>query len=314
MRVVRHAFSLPQDLKGCCLALGNFDGFHLGHQRVIGTARAIARDLAVPLGVMTFEPHPRRYFQPDLPAFALSTFRTKARRIEEEGADFLFAQLFDETLAMGSAAWFVEEILVRELEVCHVVVGHDYGFGKNREGDVPLLQSMGLERGFGVTAVMPVLDEGGEIVSSTRVRNALRQGQLTDANALLGHPWEMDGRVEHGDARGRTIGFPTANLKPVDLMAPAMGVYAITAGVDKGPQTQFLKGVANFGLRPTFGGTEPVMEVFLFDFSGDLYGQTLRVRFHHYLRPEQSFSGIDALKAQIAADVDAAHRLLEGVV
>lgn len=313
MRIVRHASSLPPELQGAVIALGNFDGVHRGHQWVIGTARELACALGAPLGVMTFEPHPRRFFNPGQPPFTLTSFRLKCRLIESQQADFLFVQPFDKTLAQGSAQWFVDDILLGKLGIRHVVVGQDYAFGHAREGSVGTLQSMGRRHGFGVSAVAPVFDQTGSIISSTRIREALSAGEVDLANDLLGHPWEVEGRVEHGEARGRQLGFPTANVRLGDMQAPAIGVYAITAGIDRGLSTDWFPAVANFGRRPTFGPQDPVMEAHLLDFSGDLYGHHLRVRFHHYLREEQTFSGIDALKAQIACDIETARCLLGSV-
>ncbi|GEO80658.1 bifunctional riboflavin kinase/FAD synthetase [Pararhodospirillum oryzae] len=311
MRVLRHYSELPASLRGGSVALGNFDGIHRGHQRVIGAARAIAHDQGRPLGVMTFEPHPRRFFQPDLPPFTLTPFRLKAHLIAELGADFLYVQAFDIPLSQGTPEWFVNEVLLKGLGVAHVVVGQDYAFGHRRAGTVALLQSMALDGGFGVTAVAPVRDPQGLVYSSTRVREALMAGELDKATSLLGHPWEIEGRVEHGDRRGRTLGFPTANLRLGPYQHPRAGVYAVTAGVDSGLDTKFLPAVANFGRRPTFGGGEPVLEVHLLDAAPDLYGRHVRVRFHHFLRPEQAFNGLEALQAQIRHDVDQTKALLQ---
>ncbi len=309
-RIIRHFAELPSDLKGGSVALGNFDGVHKGHQAVIGHARAIAENLDVPLGVMTFEPHPRRFFQPDLPAFTLSSFRLKTHQVTELDADFLYVQQFDKAFSSGTAEWFVREVLVAGLAVSHVVIGHDYRFGHRRQGNAAVLEAMAAELGFGVTAVAPVQDDSGAVYSSTRVRDALQAGDVAEATAVLGRPWEIEGRVEHGDKRGRTIGFPTANIRLGDYQHPRPGVYAITAGVDEGFYTRFRPGVANFGRRPTFDKSDLLLEVHLFDTDVDLYGKHLRVRFHHFLRPEQTFSGLEALKAQIAADAIQARDLL----
>jgi riboflavin kinase/FMN adenylyltransferase len=280
---------------------------------VIETAGAAARSLGngAPFGVMTFDPHPRRLFQPDLPPFALSTLRTKAHRIEDLGAQFLYLQHFDKTFAAHAPEWFVEDVLVKGLGVRHVVIGEDYRFGQGRRGDAALLRSMAVDLGFGVTAVAPVADADGQVLSSTRAREAIQAGRMDEAAAVLGHLWEVEGRVEHGDARGRTIGFPTANLRLGDYVRPADGVYAVWAGVDRGRATEWRPGVANYGRRPTFDETTPLLEVHLFDFAGDLYGQHLRVQMVAHLRPERKFDGLEALKAQIAADADDARRLLD---
>ncbi|MQX36484.1 bifunctional riboflavin kinase/FAD synthetase [Roseospira navarrensis] len=312
MRVLRHYDEFPPDLRGGAVALGNFDGVHRGHQAVIQATRDAAAALPgdAPVGVMTFEPHPRRVFQPDLPPFALSTLRTKARRIEAIGADFLYVQHFDAAFASHAAEWFVETVLVQGLGVRHVVIGEDYHFGRGRGGNAALLKRMADSLAFGVTTVPPVHGPDGRVLSSTRARQAIREGRVADAAAVLGHPWEVEGRVEHGDARGRTIGFPTANLTLGEYIEPAAGVYAVRAGVDAGADTVWLDGVANYGRRPTFEAAHPLLEVHLFDFSGDLYGQHLRVQLIGHLRPERKFNGLEALKAQIAADAQAARQML----
>lgn len=312
MRIVRHHDEFPPDCRGGAVALGSFDGVHRGHQAVIETAHDRARALGpdVPVGVMTFEPHPRRLFQPDLPPFALSSLRTKAHRIEALGADFLYVQQFDRSFSARPADWFVETVLVRGLGVRHVVIGEDYAFGHRRAGNAALMRSMAQRLGFAVTTVAPVLDERGQVLSSTRARDAIRAGRMDEAAAVLGHPWDCEGRVEHGDARGRTIGFPTANLRLGEYVQPAAGVYAVRAGVDQGPATVWHDGVANYGRRPTFGDGAPLLEVHLFDLDADLYNRHLRVQLVAFLRPERTFDGLESLKAQIAADAREARRQL----
>ncbi|MBB4265111.1 bifunctional riboflavin kinase/FAD synthetase [Roseospira visakhapatnamensis] len=322
MRILRHHDEVPPDCRGGAVALGNFDGVHRGHQAVIGTARDIARGgtgggdgpQAMPMGVMTFDPHPRRLFQPDAPPFALSALRTKARRVEDLGAQFLYVQHFDHTFASHPAEWFVETVLARNLGVRHVVIGKDYRFGRGRRGDADLMRTMAADLGFGVTTVPAVTDTDGRVLSSTRAREALVAGRPDEAADVLGQPWEVEARVEHGDARGRTIGFPTANLRLGDYLRPALGVYAARAGVDAGSETVWHDAVANYGRRPTFDATDPLLEVHLFGFDGDLYNQHLRVRLVAFLRPERKFDGLEALKAQIGADADAARRLLSAKV
>lgn len=310
MRVFRHYTELPAEVRGGVVALGNFDGVHRGHQAVIGTALSIARAARRPFGVMTFEPHPRLVFKPDQPPFRLTPFRIKARHVEALGADFLYAQHFDLDFAALSAEEFLRRVLVAGLGVHHVVVGYDYVFGKGRSGDCVLLGAKAAELGFGATCVPAALDADGEVYSSTRVRAFLEAGQPAEAARLLGRYWEIEGRVEHGDARGRAIGFPTINLPLGEYQRPATGVYAVRAGVDRGGATVWHDGVANYGRRPTFGGGDELLEAHLFDFAGDLYGQHVRVALVEYLRPERRFAGIDALKAQVAEDGAAARRIL----
>ncbi len=310
MRLIRHCGELPPDLKGCVVALGNFDGVHKGHQAVILTARRIAAELGAPLAVMSFEPHPRSFFRPDQPPFRLTPFRVKARLIESLGADLLVMQHFDAAFAGLTAEDFVNTVLVTGLGARHVVVGYDYVFGKGRQGTGALLQKMADAGRFGFTSVPPEIAPDGDVYSSTRVREFLVAGKPGEAAKLLGHYWEVEGRVEHGDARGRTIGFPTANFALGEYQRPAVGVYAVRAGVDLGGATQWHNGVANFGRRPTFDKTDEVLEVHLLDASLDLYGKHLRVALIDFLRPEMKFSGLAALKAQIEADAQAARDLL----
>lgn len=310
MRIFRHYAELPAEVRGGVVALGNFDGVHRGHQAVIGTARRLATERGVPGGVMTFEPHPRAVFNPNLAPFRLTPFRIKARHIEALGLDFLLNQHFDMAFAGLGAQEFVEKVLVAGLGVAHVVVGYDYVFGKGRGGDVALLEETAKAHGFGVTRMPPVKGAGGEIYSSTRIREALMAGKPAEAARLLGCYWEIEGRVEHGDARGRTIGFPTANIALDEYLRPAAGVYAVRAGVDKGGATVWHDGVANFGRRPTFDKKDMLLEVHLLDYAGDLYGKHLRVGLVEFLRPERKFDGLEALKAQIVADAEDARRIL----
>ncbi|HWK43388.1 MAG TPA: bifunctional riboflavin kinase/FAD synthetase [Stellaceae bacterium] len=314
MRLFRHHTALPTDARGAVLALGNFDGVHRGHQAVIGMAGEIARRLRAPLGVLTFEPHPRQVFRPTDAPFRLTPFRIKARLIEALGVDLLVSLHFDRKFAALTAEAFVQTVLIDGLGVRHVVVGYDFVFGHGRAGTTQRLSEMAAVAGFGITTVSPVAadasEAGGEILSSTRVRDHLIAGKPPAAAALLGRPWEIDGRVEPGDQRGRTIGFPTANLSLDDYLRPASGVYAVRAGIEGPGGTVWHDAVANLGTRPTVDGTDLRLEVHLFDFAGDLYGRHLRVALVDYLRPEMKFSGLDALKAQIALDSTRAREIL----
>ncbi len=312
MRIFRHYAELPDAIKGGVVALGNFDGIHLGHQRVIGIALDAAKARGVACGVMSFEPHPRSVFQPDLPPFTLTPFRIRARLIESLGVDFLLLQHFDLAFAAHTADQFVDQVLVEGLGVAEVVVGYDYHFGRGRKGNVDTLKEMAGRNGFTVTSISPVTTVDGMVYSSSHIRDALEEGRPRDAASLLGRYWEIEGRVEHGDRRGRTIGFPTANIQLDDYLRPATGVYAVRAGIDKGAATEWLPGVANLGHRPTFDKADPLLEVHLFDFAGDIYGRHLRVALVDYLRPERKFAGPDALKAQIELDCQAARLSLAG--
>jgi riboflavin kinase/FMN adenylyltransferase len=310
MRIFRHYTELPAEARGAVVALGNFDGVHLGHQSVIGAALKIARTNDRPAGAMTFEPHPRLVFQPDLPPFRLTPFRIKARHIEALGIDFLFNQHFDKAFAAHTADEFIKQVLVDGLGVSHVVVGYDYVFGKGRQGNCIRLAEMAAKYGFGASCVPAVHAPDGQIYSSTAVREHLMAGRPAAAAKLLGRYWEIEGRIEHGDGRGRTIGVPTANIPLAEYQRPRTGVYAVRAGVDHGGATIWHDGVANFGNRPTFGGGDVVLEAHLFDFAGDLYGRHVRVALIDYLREERKFDGIDALKAQIAEDSAQARTIL----
>lgn len=307
MDIYRHYHPLPDDARGAVVAIGNFDGIHLGHQAVIARADALARQAGARPGILTFEPHPRGFFQPQAAPFRLTPFRSKAERLRRLGVEVLYNLHFNALLAAKSAEDFVRDVLVRGLGIRHAVVGYDFVFGNRRRGTAAMLQELGARLGFAVTIVEPV-QRAGELYSSTRIRRLLQEGRPRDAARLLGCDWEIDGRVEHGDERGRTLGFPTANLYLEDYLRPAAGVYAVRAGLDRdGP---WYGGAANFGTRPTFDGGDLRLEVHLFDFHGDLYGRHLRVALVDYLRPDWKFSGVAALTAQIAKDCTAARAIL----
>ena len=314
MAIFRHARDLPAAARGAVVVIGNFDGVHRGHQLLLADARRQADALHAPLAVLTFEPHPRSVFLPDQPPFRLTSLRAKAHALQEAGVDDLFVLHFDRAFSLKTAEAFVLDILVGDLAARHVVVGWDFCFGHKRAGNAALLKSMGAQHGFGVTAVDPVMTRDGEVYSSSIIRAHLREGRPAKAAELLGRPWEIEGRVEHGDRRGRSLGFPTANLGLGDYLRPAIGVYAVLAGrdpgVEHGGETRWLPGVANFGRRPTVAGEDLRLEVHLFDFAGDLYGETLRVRLVDFLRAEKKFDGLDALRAQIALDCGQAREIL----
>lgn len=311
MRIYRHFEGLPPEAKGAAVAVGNFDGVHRGHQAVIGEAGRIARAAGLPWAVLTFEPHPRLVFDPDQPPFRLTPFRIKARQIEALGVEHLVVLHFDRLFAQRSAESFVHDVLVGGLAARHVVSGYDFVFGRGRRGNCEMLLAMGGDEDYGFTCVRPVLDAGGAPYSSTRVRDGLKAADPRGAATILGRPFEIEGRVEPGDRRGRTIGFPTANLQLGEYLRPATGVYAVRAGIDQGGQTLWRDGVANLGLRPTFAKQDLILEVHLFDADIDLYGRHLRVALIDYLRPERKFDGLPALQAQIAEDCARARALLK---
>jgi riboflavin kinase / FMN adenylyltransferase len=299
--------TVPAEWKGGVVALGNFDGVHRGHQALLARAAEQAAALGVPVVALTFEPHPRRFFVPDTGPFRLTLPPAKMRLLAHYGVQAVLAQRFDAAFAALPAEIFVADVLLAGLGACHVVCGYDFTFGARRSGNVERLHAEGEARGFGVTVLDPVMREG-EIYSSTRIREALRAGWISEAIELLGHGWEIEGAVELGDQRGRTIGFPTANVALGEHLRPRFGVYAVRALVDG----TWRDAVANLGRRPTFGKLQENFEVHLFDFAGDLYGKVLRVELVDFIRPEMKFAGLDQLKAQIAADGEAARALLAG--
>ncbi len=277
---------------------------------VIGEAGRIAQTAGVPWAVLTFEPHPRSIFWPDTGPFRLTPFRTKARYVENLGVDCMIVLHFDDDFLRRPAGDFVTDVLVNGLEARHVVSGYDFVFGHGREGNCEMLLRMGQEKGFDFTAVQAVRDADGNIYSSTRIREYLKGADPAAAARMLGRFFEIEGRVEMGDRRGRAIGYATANVDLDEYLRPASGVYAVRVGVEKGNGMVWHDGVANLGQRPTFAGDEVVFEVHLFDFDGDLYGARLRVALVEFLRAEMKFPGLDALKAQIARDSDRARSVL----
>lgn len=302
---------------GCVVALGNFDGFHRGHQVVVGEAGRLAAALNLPLVVVVTEPHPIRFFQPAAPAFRLTEQQTRAQLLKHFGVSQLVVLPFDKNLAAMSAQNFVLDLLVNALKSQHVVVGYDYRFGSKRGGGTSVLAHMGLMEDFGLSIIEPVMtrsqtDKTPDIIySSTTIREALKAGDLATANQLLGHTWRISGTVQNGDARGRTIGFPTANVSLGDLIEPALGVYAVRCKLEGRSET--INGVANIGRRPTFDKRDVLLEVHLFDFNEDIYGKQIDIDVLHKLRPEKKFDGLDSLKAQISADCDDARLWLSTV-
>jgi riboflavin kinase/FMN adenylyltransferase len=313
MRIFRHHEDLPAEFRGAVVAIGNFDGLHLGHRQLLKRATELARADGSKRGVLTFEPHPRRHFQPEAPPFRLTPFRVKAAEIDRAGVDFLVALHFDAAFAALEAGEFIDAVLIKGLGLGHIVVGYDFVFGRGRKGDATLLRQRGGEAGFGVEVVGPVghgdAAQGGEIYASSRIREYLHGGQPVPAAERLGRWWEVDGRVREGEKRGRQIGFPTANLRIEEYLQPAGGVYAVRLEIED-DDAGWRPGVANLGQRPTFDNGELLLEVHLFDFTADIYGRQVRVAFIEHLRPERKFAEISELKAQIAKDGEAARRLL----
>jgi riboflavin kinase/FMN adenylyltransferase len=299
--------AIPAAARGATVVLGNFDGVHLGHECVIRAAHAARPD--APLAVLTFEPHPRELFRADDPPFRLTLAAERAEALARLGVTLLFEMQFDHAFSLLPAETFVSEILHEAVGAKHVACGPDFAFGHRRGGTTAFLAARAEALGIGLSLVPPLADALGPI-SSTRIRRLLQDGYPERAAGELGRFWAIRGVVAHGDARGRTIGFPTANIALGRHLEPARGVYAVMVRL---PDGKLHPGVANIGRRPTVNdGPESRMEVNIFDFDGDLYGQELAVALHAYIRPEQKFSGIDALRAQIAADAAHARRLFSG--
>ena len=296
---------VPPGARGAAVAIGNFDGVHKGHQALIACTREAALGLGVRTAALVFEPHPREFFQPARPLFRLTPLPQKLKLLEAYGVDLTYVIAFERELATMSAEMFVERVLVAGLGIGHVVIGHNFLFGRSRTGNAGQMSALGATFGFGVSVVPPVGD-GGEIYSSSAVRAELAQGDITGAAEMLGHRWKVEGVVQGGARRGTGLGYPTANISLGKGATLAHGIYAVHVGVD-GARHQ---GAAYLGTRPTFDDGSPVLEVFLFDFEGDLYGRTIEVEFVEFLRGDRKFDGPDALKAQMDADCARAREIL----
>lgn len=309
MRIIRdYQFVDPSD-RGATAVIGNFDGVHLGHQYVIDIARQKAVQLGAPLGVMTFEPHPREYFAPKATPFRLMNADTRAHRLEKLGIEALFELSFNDTLSALTPEEFARDVIVDGLGLTHVFVGADFHFGKDRAGTPEVLVALGKELGFGVTVAPLMSDDVGE-VSSTAIRSALTEGRPGDAARMLGHWHRIDGEVIRGDQRGRDLGYPTANMSIAGLHPPKFGVYVVEVEILTGPHQGVYGGAASMGTRPMFGENLPNIESFIFNFKGDIYGEQLSVALIDYLRPEEVFDGLDALIAQMDADCARARDIL----
>ncbi len=290
-------------LRGAAVAIGNFDGLHLGHQALLQRALDLAAGSGSPSGVITFEPHPRSVFQPEQPLFRLSPPRLKSALVKAFGADFCAAIGFDRNLAAVEAEEFVLRYLVQQLGISHIVSGYDFHFGKGRRGNPQLLQELGQAHGFGVTIVDQVTrEDGASPYGSSSIRAALHAGHIDTANQQLGYRWTIVGKVVEGDRRGRTIGFPTVNIMLDPGMEPCHGIYAVRVRDLTAGRSTVLRGAAYFGWRPTFDTDRVFLEVYLLDFSGDLYGHELAVEFVAMVRPDRKFDSLDALVAQMKQD------------
>ncbi|MCG3269211.1 bifunctional riboflavin kinase/FAD synthetase [Yoonia sp. I 8.24] len=312
MRIIRDTLFIDPSDRGAAAAIGNFDGVHIGHQSVIDLTRNIAKAENAPLGLMTFEPHPRSYFSRDSKPFRLMNAEARANRLDKLGVEKLYEVPFNEALASLTPRAFAQDVIADRLGLKHVVVGADFCFGQGRSGTIDDLRTFGDEMGFGVT-VAPILKIGPANVSSTAIRQALSDGKPRDAAAMLDHWHRIEGEIIRGDQRGRELGFPTANMSIAGLHPPKFGVYAVKVDVLDGPHAGSYDGAASIGVRPMFDGDIPNCESYLFDFKGDLYGATLSVALVDYLRPELKFDGLDALIAQMNADCDTARKILQDV-
>ncbi len=303
---------LKSDDRGASAALGNFDGVHLGHRAVIDIARAHARSPHAPLGIVTFEPHPREFFAPDAPPFRLMNAETRANRLEKLGVERLYQLRFNAVLAGLSPKAFAQDVIADGLGLSHVIVGADFRFGKDRAGTAADLENFGKSMGFGATIADIVANDLGE-VSSTNIRKALSAGRPADAAAMLGHWHRIDGEVYGGDQRGRELGYPTANMSIDRLHPPKFGIYAVKVDVLTGANSGNYNGAASVGIRPMFGENKPNLETYLIDFDGDLYGEHLSIAFIEYLRPEARFDSLEALVAQMDDDCARAREVLAAI-
>ena len=307
IQVIRNWRDLPPELRGAAVAVGAFDGVHRGHQAVIASAREAARRLGVPLGVVSFDPHPRRLFQPDAAPFRLMTAGQMARALEPLGVERLYLIPFDAEMAAMSDEAFARRVLFQGLGIAHAAVGFDFTYGKGRSGSPEGLRQHGEQMAFSVSVSERRDDASGLKLSSSAVREALKAGDMDRAAHILGRPFAIEGEVIHGDKRGRTIGVPTANIAMGDYMRPAYGVYATRTRL---PDGRVVKGVANLGIRPMYEIETPLLEVWLLDFDSSLYGQTVETELVAFLRGEMKFDSLDELKVQIDQDAAAARAVL----
>jgi riboflavin kinase/FMN adenylyltransferase len=307
MRIIRDYQFVSPDDRGATAAIGNFDGVHIGHRSVIALAQNAVPD--APLGVVTFEPHPREFFAPTAAPFRLMNAEAKANRLEKIGVERLYELNFNPTLAGLTPEQFARDVIADGLGLKHIVIGADFCFGKGRAGTANHLKEFGKTFGFGVTIADLISFDAGQI-SSTNIRKALSEGRPKDAADMLGHWHRIEGGVIRGDQRGRTLGYPTANMSIKGLHPPKFGVYAVFVDVLSGPHMGTYQGAASIGTRPMFGENLPNCETFLFDFQGDLYGENLSVALVSYLRGEEKFDSLDALITQMDSDCTTAHNLL----
>lgn len=295
---------VPESAKSCVIAIGNFDGVHRGHQKILAKAKSIADELNKPLGILTFEPHPRRLFRPDEAPFRITPETLKVERLEKSGVEIVFAPHFDWDFASQSAEGFIQNIIKDAIDPAHIVVGYDFCFGQLRKGAPQDFIAAGID-----TTIIEEIAEEGEKLSSSRIRASLRHGKIAEANALLGWEWEIRGPVIHGNKRGRELGYPTANVQLGDTTHPAYGVYATLAQIEG--EEIWRPSATNIGIRPMFEAPEALVETFIFDFDQDIYDKTIRVKPVQRLRSEAKFDSLDDLITQMAKDCDQAREILK---
>ncbi|MFH1158159.1 MAG: bifunctional riboflavin kinase/FAD synthetase [Pseudomonadota bacterium] len=301
--------NIPAEAQNCVLMIGNFDGIHLGHRALIGKARDLAAEARAPLGIITFEPHPLRFFQPESEPFRLTLLPMKKRLLEGLGVNHLFVVEFNRKFSLMDGNEFIESLLTQRLKAMHLVVGGDFAFGREKSGTIKDLEGAAADGKFGLSIVKPVLSAQGKPCSSTVIRKLLRKGSLRDAEKLLGWPWQIEASIVPGDRRGHSLGYPTANQNIPEYVRIPYGVYAVRVKIEG--ESLWRDGVANFGIRPMFKTPQPIFETFIFDFTLDIYGKIMRVQPVRYLRPELSFRGIDSLIAQMKEDCIAAKAVLK---
>jgi riboflavin kinase / FMN adenylyltransferase len=309
MKIIRQIDSVPRECRGSVIVLGNFDGFHKGHQKVIGVAGKIALEMGVTLSVLSMVPHPRLYFNPNQKDFRLNSFRTKSHLLEKFGVDHFFVLPFDKSLATMAAQDFVMKDLIEKIGALHIVVGYDYCFGAGRCGGVNVLSWMSGQEQFGLTVVEKVTEDD-LVYSSSSIRDTLQKGDVRKVASRMGHWWHVEGHVKKGDQIGRTIDFPTANLTLDGYIEPKHGVYAVRVIIESGDNQGSFDAIANIGRRPTFDKKDVLLESHIFNFHHDIYGQSIKVEFVDFIREEMKFDGLEQLKAQIEKDCLNAKELL----
>ncbi|MBL8685984.1 MAG: bifunctional riboflavin kinase/FAD synthetase [Alphaproteobacteria bacterium] len=309
MQVIRLSTGFLPKQQHAVIAIGNFDGLHLGHQAIVSKVQEVALNLKKPSGILTFTPHPKRFFNPTAQPFQLTSWRSKAELIASYGIEFLYIHRFNQQLVYQQAADFIKNILIGQLKVAHLVIGHDFCFGYQRQGNVALLQQY--SEYFKTSIVPAISTKTTTHISSTVARQYLQQAQLLNLRTILGHPWYITGRVQQGKQLARQLGFPTANIAiDTNTLLPLYGSYAVRVAIDTCKQPLW-PGVANLGIRPTFQGEKPILEVHLFNYDNSLYGRRLYVYFEEFIRPEKKFEGLDALRQQIHIDSQHAQNILK---